>query len=206
MIQKILKIFLWLIVIIFTINFFVVRSTKPFLYDSTESVPINRVGLVFGTARTNNGLPNIFFTRRITAAADLYTAGKIEKILVSGDNGTESYNEPQDMKEVLIEKGVPEEDIILDYAGFSTLDSVIRAKEVFGQTSYTVISQTFQNERAVFIGRHHDIEIIGYNTTEIPFRVAPRVYIREYAARVKLLLDIYILRREPKFLGDPITI
>lgn len=206
MIQKILKIFLWLVVIIYAINFFVVRSTKQFLYDSTESIPTNRVGLVFGTARTNNGLPNIFFTRRITAAADLYTAGKIEKILVSGDNGTESYNEPQDMKEALIEKGIPEEDIILDYAGFSTLDSVVRAKEVFGQTSYTVISQTFQNERAVFIGRHHDIKIIGYNTKEIPFRVAPRVYIREYAARVKLLLDIYILRREPKFLGDPITI
>jgi SanA protein len=206
MIKKILKLFLWLIVIIFTINFFVVRSTKPFLYDFIESVPTNRVGLVFGTARTNNGLPNIFFTRRITAAADLYTAGKIEKILVSGDNGTESYNEPQDMREALIEKGVPEEDIILDYAGFSTLDSVIRAKEVFGQTSYTVISQRFQNERTVFIGRHHDIEIIGYNTTEIPFRVAPRVYIREYAARVKLILDLYILRREPKFLGDPIVI
>lgn len=206
MIQKIFKSFFWLIVIIFTINFFVVRSTKPFLYDSTESVPTNRVGLVFGTARTNNGLPNIFFTRRITAAADLYAAEKVEKILVSGDNGTESYNEPQDMKEALIEKGVPEEDIILDYAGFSTLDSVIRAKEVFGQTSYTVISQRFQNERAVFIGRHHDIEIIGYSTTEIPFRVAPRVYIREYAARVKLVLDLYILRREPKFLGDPITI
>ena len=206
MLKKILKLFLWLIVIIFTINSFVVRSTKPFLYDSIESVPTNRVGLVFGTARTNNGLPNIFFTRRITAAADLYAAEKIEKILVSGDNGTESYNEPQDMKEALIEKGVPEEDIILDYAGFSTLDSVIRAKEVFGQTSYTVISQKFQNERAVFIGRHHDIEIIGYNTKEIPFRVAPRVYIREYIARVKLVLDLYILRREPKFLGDPIVI
>mgnify|MGYP000850313298 CR=1 FL=1 len=110
------------------------------------------------------------------------------------------------MKEALMEQGVAEQDIILDYAGFSTLDSVIRAKEVFGQSSYTIISQKFQNERAVFIGRHHDIDIVGYSTTEIPFHIAPRVYIREYAARVKLLLDIYILKREPKFLGDPIII
>jgi SanA protein len=206
MIKKTLKIFLWLIVSIFTINFFVVRSTKPFLYSSTETLPTNKVGLVFGTAKTHNGLPNIFFTTRINAAVEAYNAQKIEKILVSGDNGTTQYNEPQDMKEALMEQGVAEADIILDYAGFSTLDSVIRAKEVFGQSSYTIVSQKFQNERAIFIGRHHDIDMVGYNTAEIPFRVAPRVYIREYAARVKLLLDIYILRREPKFLGDKIEI
>lgn len=206
MIKKILKIFLWLIVIILTINFFVVRSTKPFLYNSVDTLPTNKVGLVFGTAKTHGGLPNIFFTTRINAAVEAYNAQKIEKILVSGDNGTTQYNEPQDMKEALLAQGVAEEDIVLDYAGFSTLDSVVRAKEVFGQSSYTIISQKFQNERAVFIGRHHDIDIIGYNTVEISFRVAPRVYIREYAARVKLLLDIYILRREPKFLGDKIEI
>lgn len=206
MIKKILKLFFLSIIVILIIDFFVVRTAKPHLYNSIESLPVNKVGLVFGTAKTHNGRPNIFFTTRIDAATSAYAQKKIEKILVSGDNRAISYNEPRDMKKALIDKGIPEDDIVLDYAGFSTLDSVIRAKEVFGQSAYTVISQKFQNERAILIGRHHDIEIIGLNTDNIPFKSAPRIYIREYAARIKLLFDVYIINREPKFLGEPIVI
>src|SRR5690606_11301793 len=110
------------------------------------------VALVLGTSRMlADGRPNRYYAFRIEAALALFHAGKCEKIVVSGDNGTVTYNEPEDMKADLIAGGVPEERIVCDYAGFRTLDSVVRFKEVFGQTTGIVVSQRFHNERAIFI-------------------------------------------------------
>lgn len=98
-------------------------------------------------------MPNTYFDNRIRAATDLYKSGKIQYIIVSGDNSTKDYNEPEDMQTALVQQGIPKDKIIPDHAGFRTLDSVIRAKEIFGQTQLVIISQKFHNERAVFLAR-----------------------------------------------------
>ncbi|MGB0177627.1 MAG: SanA/YdcF family protein, partial [Owenweeksia sp.] len=100
----------------------------------------------------------------------------------------------------------PEERIVLDYAGFRTFDSMVRAREVFGQQAFTVISQPFHNERAIFIARKFGIEAYGYNAPDVIGAGGFRTKVREVGARVKMVLDIYVLNTQPKFLGEKIII
>lgn len=184
------------------------NDTEEHLYENVDDIPYNRVGLVLGTnPKVKSGRDNFYFVYRIEACAELYHAKKISKILVSGDNSTKEYDEPECMKQALMAKGVPEEDIVLDYAGFRTLDSIIRAKEIFGQTKLTIISQRFHNERAVYIARWYDIDAIGYNAKEIrnSRSFLKTGYIREGLARVKMFLDLWF-GADPKFLGEKIEI
>ncbi len=173
------------------------------IFSKMDEIPTNDVGLVLGTSsRSKSGNENLFFKYRIEAAAKLYKAGKIKHIIVSGDNHIKYYNEPRDMMNALKAKGVPPEAITLDYAGFRTLDSVIRCKEVFGQNSYTIISQEFQNERAVFLASKSGINAIAFNAEAVSFDYSKVTYLREYLARAKAVLDIYVLKKKPKFLGE----
>ncbi len=176
-------------------------------YSTTKTIPKNRVGLVLGTIKylKNNHL-NYYYKYRIEAAVKLYKSGKIEYILVSGDNSRKSYDEPSEFKNDLIKRGIPENKIFLDYAGFRTFDSIIRSKEIFGQTSITIISQKFHNERALFIADKYDIDAIAYNAKDVSRRYGLKVMLREKFARVKTLLDLYILPTKPKFLGEKIVI
>jgi SanA protein len=152
-----------------------------------------------------NGNINLYYKYRLEAAINLYNAKKITFVVISGDNGTKSYDEPTDFKEDLIKAGIPENKIYLDYAGFRTLDSVVRIKEIFGQTAVTIISQEFHNERAIYLAEHFNIKAIGFNAKDVSGRYGIKVQIREYLARVKVFVDI-IFDIEPKFLGDKITI
>ena len=185
----------------------VVKTTNPYLFQDLTQIPHNKVGLVLGTSkRLSNGSPNQYFYNRIHAAVDLYKSGKIDRIIISGDNSTRYYNEPKDMKEALMEKGIPQKVIYLDYAGFRTFDSVIRCKEIFGQTQVTIVSQKFHNARAIFVARHHQIEAVGYNARDVNKAAGFKTNAREVLARVKLFLDLYITHQQPKFLGDKIEI
>ena len=131
-------------------------------YNSAEEIPYRKVALVLGTnPQTRNGNVNIYFKNRIDASAELYHKNKVSYLLLSGDNRKQDYNEPEAMRDSLIAKDVPEEAIILDYAGFRTLDSVVRAKEVFGQDSITIVSQLFHNERAIYIADQRGINAMG---------------------------------------------
>lgn len=187
-------------------NYKVAQQSKPYIFNSVDNLPHIKVGLVLGTSKlTRGGYKNPYFYYRINAAYELYKSGKIEFILVSGDNGNKSYNEPEDMKQALIDLGIPEKVIVLDFAGFRTLDSVVRAKKVFGQGSFIVISQQFHNERAVYIARSKGIEAYGYNAQDVAKNFSLRVRIREYFARAKVFLDL-IFGVSPKFLGDEIEI
>lgn len=190
------------------LNFYYISYTaQDYLYDSTDTIPFNEVGIVLGTSiKTTQGTPNLFFTYRIDAATELYKTNKINYIIVSGDNSTLKYNEPEFMKKALIDKGIPSEKIITDYAGFSTLDSILRAKKVFGQKKYTIISQEFHNQRAVFIGLKNNLEVIGFNAQGVSFKQNQRTYIREVFARLKASSEVLFLKKQPKFLGDPIQI
>jgi SanA protein len=181
-------------------NFWVEKNAKGRTYSDVEDVPYNPTGLVLGTSKkVRGGNVNLFFQYRMQAAVDLFKAGKIKFIIVSGDNSLMEYNETRDMKKALVEMGIPEEKIVEDFAGFSTLDSVLRAKEVFGQDSITVISQEFHNERAVFIAKNHDIYALGFNAKNVPQRYGTVTLTREYFARVKAMLDVYVLGSMPKF-------
>jgi SanA protein len=124
-------------------------------------------------------------------------------VIVSGDNSTQYYDEASAMKKALVENGVPDSVITLDYAGFRTLDSVVRCKWVFGQSDIILVSQEFQNERALFIAEHFGINAVGFNAQDVPEGYGLKTSIREYFARVKAVLDIYVLKTQPKFPGPP---
>ncbi|MDX2004005.1 MAG: ElyC/SanA/YdcF family protein [Meiothermus sp.] len=192
---------------VWLVNAWVDRVARPWVFNDLEQLPTNRVGLVLGTAPTlEDGRRNLFFVYRMQAAAELYTAGKVEYLLVSGDNSTKTYDEPTAMRDALVALGVPKDRIYLDYAGFRTLDSVVRAEAVFKEQNFTVISQRFHNERAVFIARERGLGAVGYNARDVSAAVAPQVQFREYFARVQMVLDLFLLNTRPKFYGEPIRI
>ena len=192
-----------LVVLIVCSNYHIISGTTDHIYHSIDSVPQNRVGLVLGTSRyLRSGGSNPYFRYRINAATQLYRAGKIKYLIVSGDNSLHSYNEPQLMKEALEERGVPGNRIFADYAGFRTLDSVVRSKEVFGQEKLTIITQEFHGRRAVFIGRHKGIEAVAFAAGSVSTEYGFKVLVREVFARVKAVLDIYVFNTQPRFLGE----
>ncbi len=208
------RLFKWLLISlgivllsIISSNYWIISSTKTQLYTDITKIPSRKVGLVLGASKqTTRGTANLYFTFRIQAAYQLFKAHKVQYLLVSGDNHIKGYDEPSDMRDALLALGVPDSCIVLDYAGFRTLDSVVRCDEVFGEDSITIISQEFHNQRAVFIANKKHISAIAFNVQEVNKNYSFRTRIREYFARVKCLLDIYVLGTSPKFLGDKIKI
>lgn len=165
-----------------------------------------KIGLLLGTSKMlANGNENQYYRHRIAAAVELFKSKKIEFILISGDNSSENYNEPQMMKDDLLKLGIPESKIILDYAGFRTLDSVARCSLVFGEKNVIVISQQFHNERAIYLAKRYDIHMQGYNAKDVDKYFGLKTAIREKFARVKLMLDL-LFGKEPKYLGKRIVI
>ncbi|WP_223266440.1 SanA/YdcF family protein [Gelidibacter gilvus] len=187
-------------------NYWIIYQAKDDVYSKVNDLPKNKVGLLLGTSkyRVQGGI-NLYYAYRIDAAVALFNAGKIDYILVSGDNETEYYDEPTTFKNDLIKRGIPEDRIVLDFAGFRTLDSVLRAKEVFGQESFTIISQKFHNERAVYLAKHFNINAIAFNARDVTNRYGLKTRAREYFARVKASIDV-LFNVQPKFLGEKIQI
>lgn len=187
-------------------NYWYSIKAKDRIYTKVGDVPKNKVGLLLGTSKyVAKGGINRYYAYRIDAAVALYQAGKVDYILVSGDNGSPNYDEPTTFKNDLIKRGIPEDKIILDFAGFRTLDSVVRAKEIFGQPSFTIISQRFHNERAIFLAKYFDIDAVAFNAKDVGSRYGFKVKIREYFARAKASIDV-LFNVKPKFLGETIKI
>lgn len=196
-----------LVLVIWGVHSYTSKSTSPLNTYVLGELPNTKVALVLGTSEyLVGGGKNLYFTYRIEAAYQLYEAGKCTYFLVSGDNSNKNYNEPKRMRDALIEKGIPNEHIILDYAGFRTLDSVVRAKKVFGQDSILVVSQRFHNERAIYLAKHNKLYAFGYNAKDVKDYAGFKTHVREYLARVKMMLDLYILQTEPKFLGEKVEV
>lgn len=188
-------------------NIWVVQTANTRLYDKIEDVPFNNVALLLGTSKYNKtGNTNLFFKYRIEAVTALFHTGKIKHILVSGDNKEISYNEPRDMRKALIANQIPDSCITLDFAGFRTLDSVVRCKKVFGQNKVTIVSQRFHLERALFIARKYNMDAIGFIAEDAPHQYGFYTYFREYLAKFLAVIDLYIINSSPKFLGEPIEI
>lgn len=209
-IKNIFKFFLLLfvagIIFIAWANYSIKKDSENFISYSIQDIPETKTALLLGTSKNlNNGSPNAYFHNRIKATADLYKSGKIQYIIVSGDNSTKDYNEPEDMQLALMKYGIPQDHIFLDFAGFRTLDSVVRAKEIFGQQKIVIISQKFHNERAVFLAKQNRIEAFGYNAEDVNKYAGLKTNMREYLAKAKAYLDL-ILGVEPKFGGEKILI
>lgn len=194
------------VAIVIYANVTAIWSSRGRLFDEAGAMPVAPVGLVFGTTDRVGAGENLYFRYRMEAAEELWKAGKIGIIIVSGDNRSRYYNEPQKMKRALISRGVPKDRIVCDYAGLRTLDSVIRAKEVFGADPVVFISQRFQNERALYLAQAHGINAIGYNARDVGAQAGARTRAREVGARVKMWLDVHFLNTRPRHLGEKITL
>ena len=187
-------------------NYQIISNARNKTFSDVTKIKKNKVGLVLGTAKTlKDGKINLYFQYRIDATVELFKNGKIDFVLISGDNGNKNYDEPTDFKNELIKRGIPENRIYLDYAGFRTLDSVVRAKKIFGQNSITIISQKFHNERAIYLAEHFGIRAVGFNAKDITSKYGIKTKIREYFARTKVFLDI-LFGVQPKFLGKKVEI
>lgn len=187
--------------------YWVERYAGPYVSSSPENLPRAKVALVLGTSKyTGKGRQNIYYTHRIRGAVQLYRTGKVQYILVSGDNSTPHYNEPQRMERDLLAAGIPKDRIVKDYAGFRTFDSMLRAKEIFGLDTVIVVSQNFHVRRAVYIGRHYGMHPYGYAVPGPPEGAkAFKMFLRELLARMRAKIDI-LTGNKPKFLGPKIPI
>ena len=196
-----------LIAVVAACNIWVLSSCSGRLYDNAETVPHKRVAVMLGTnPKTKTGKMNYFYKHRIDAAVKLYQNGKIDRILISGDNSSKTYSEPDAMKADLMVAGIPDSAIYLDFAGFSTYDSMVRAKKVFGLSEFMVVSQDFHNKRAVYIARQNGIDAIGFNVQNTLFRKwRIKMELREILARVKAVGEV-VMNKNPHFLGEPIEI
>ncbi|OCG60708.1 vancomycin high temperature exclusion protein [Gilliamella sp. Nev5-1] len=187
------------------LDYWISYKTAPYIYHDENKLPYRAIGVVLGTAKyVRGGGINGFYRNRIDGAIDLYWQNKVDYLLLSGDNALLSYNEPITMKKDLIKAGIPSDSIVLDYAGFRTFDSVVRANKVFDANDFTIITQEFHCERAIFIALAHNIQAQCF---AVPAPASMKlVRIREMFARVSAFIDLYILNKEPKYLGPVIPI
>lgn len=189
-------------------NVLVAGCASGKVFDRVEKIPHRKVGLLLGTAPvTPWGTKNLYFTYRIDAAVKLFHAKKVDYFIVSGDNHSTDYDEPTCMRDSLVACGVPDERIISDYVGFRTLDLEVRCKAIFGQDSVTVISQSFHNERAIYLAGHNQIDAIAFNAQDVTsvWTTWLRGHSRELLARVKIFIDL-IIGKQPRFWGEKVKI
>jgi SanA protein len=184
-----------------------INNYKKYTYDNLENINPVYCSLVLGTSKKlKNGRQNLYYTHRVSAASRLYLSGKCKKIIVSGDNRKKDYNEALDMKNDIIQLGVKESDIICDYAGLRTLDSVIRFRDIFNQHQGIVVSQEFHNNRAIYIARSNGIELYGYNANDVDMYNGFKTRIREILSKFICVLDVEIFKTKPKFLGAKVPV
>lgn len=180
-------------------------ASRGRLFTDVQTLPAAKVGLVFGTSDKVGNRENLYFRYRIDAAVEVWKAGKVETIIVSGDNRDQFYNEPEKMKQALIARGVPKDRIVCDFAGLRTLDSVVRSKKVFGADRVLFISQRFQNERAIYLAKANGIDAYGYGARDVRSEGSWKVQLREIGARVKMWLDVRFLGTRPRHLGEKVA-
>ena len=195
-----LILFIGLLFIVSTImlcHYIVVWNANGKIYTKIEDIPASDIGLLLGTPPQTRygGMSNSFFNYRIDAAEALYKAGKIGYLLISGDdNSLNGLNEVQCVKDSLIIRGIPASVIFLDGKGLRTFDSVVRTSTLFGVKSFTVISQKFHNERAIYLAEHLNLDIEkvqAFNAKSPISNLSILTYLREYLARVKMFMDIF---------------
>jgi SanA protein len=196
------------VVFVYVVDRYMNYTAQDYIYTDVKKIPHKKAALLLGTAKyVAKGKKNYFYVYRIRAAVALWKAGKVDAILVSGDNATKYYNETKRMEDDLIKAGIPRKYIATDYAGFRTLDSILRAEVVFDLKDYIIISQKFHLERALYIAKSKGQKVIGFAAKDIPgTKAARKMAYREYLARMKAFLDVTILQTEPRFYGKKVKV
>ena len=190
------------VIIIGGLRLAMLKITEGNIY-TLETVPSKRAVLVPGAGLNYQGVPSAALRDRLDAAIWLYDQGKVEKLLLTGDNSEVKYNEPGAMRTYALEQGIPDEDLVLDFAGRRTYDSCVRAHEIFGLDEVIVVTQAYHLPRAVFLCEHAEIDTVGAPVQQsryIPSRYA-FWHIREMLATVMAWLDVYLIHPTP-ILGD----
>lgn len=187
----------------FGVQIYVGQSAKDYILSDMSEVPESDAIMILGALVFNNGEPSLVLSDRLDCGYELYSRGKAEKILVSGDHGQNDYDEVNAMKDYLMKKGVPREDIFMDHAGFNTYDSMYRAKEIFGIKSLLICTQDFHISRSVYIARNLGIDAYGYPCEDAGIYTLQKL--RESVSNVKAVADITV-KRKPKYLGEAIPI
>ncbi len=185
--------------------FFILHAfsqNQEYIVDTVEDIQPAPVALVFGAGLKRDGTPSDALKDRVLTAVELYQAKKVQKLLMSGDNSIQSYDEVTAMKELAIEYGVLAEDIVLDYAGFDTYDSCYRAEAIFGVTNTIAVSQEFHLPRILFTCEHRGITTQGLIADKRIYRDTTRLKIRERLAQIKAWIEVVITQPEPRFLGE----
>ena len=185
-----------------------VDEAKPYIYADVQKIPAKKAALVLGCSKyLKSGRLNYFYKYRIESAVKLFKGGKVKAIIVSGDNGNKNYDEPTLMHDDLVKAGIPSKYIQLDYAGFRTLDSIVRAKAIFDLEDYIIVSQRFHLERAIYIAHAKEQKVLGFVAKDFKNTVwAKRMGHRELLARVKAVLDVHVFGVEPKFYGERVEV
>ncbi len=216
--KMLLKFIKWIIFLILfgTLSYYLivynynrmVKEAKPYIYKNLQNIPAKKAALVLGCSKyLKSGRKNYFYKYRIEATVKLFKAGKVKAIVVSGDNGNKSYDEPTQMHDDLVKAGIPSKYIQLDYAGFRTLDSIVRAKAIFDLEDYVIVSQRFHLERAIYIAGVKGQKVVGFVAKSFPNTIwEKRMRRRELLARVKAVLDVNIFGVEPKFYGEKVKV
>ena len=206
--KKYLKIILYLavfgVIVILSVNYYVTSTTRKHIYNSIRRFPKNDVGIVFG-AGINGDQPSKYLKDRLDAGILLWKAKRINKILLSGDNGRIEYDELTVMKNYCFRHGVDTAKIFIDYAGFDTYSTMYRAKHIFKIKRATLISQKYHLSRAIYIGQNIGIKSVGYSANKGDYKGYGYVTFREYISVFKSFIDV-LRNREPHFLGNPIDI
>ncbi|TVZ51012.1 vancomycin high temperature exclusion protein [Dokdonia sp. Hel_I_53] len=187
------------------LSWYIQSSTKDQISNKIDEIPSVYTVIVLGASVRANGNLSTMLEDRVESALQLYNNGKVERFLLSGDNGTKSYNEPQAMKEYLMQQGVPEDIIFLDYAGFDTYDSMYRASSVFNVKNAVVVTQEFHLPRAIYIANKLNLNYYGLIGDKRAYQQEDRNKKRELLANVKAFLELTI-GKEPKYLGAHIPI
>jgi SanA protein len=178
--------------VVLACNLWIVLSTRGQVYDSVAGIEARAVGVVLGTSKkTGPDTPNMHFENRMAAAASLYLEGKADTLLVSGYRDSQYYDETRDMIAKLRELGVPESALLADDRGLRTLDSVARAKTVFGFDRLVIVSDDFHVNRALFIANRYRVDAIALRSEPVGYSDSRKVRLREYLARVKAVIDLY---------------
>lgn len=194
------------LVVLTVLNVLMVRHYAAFIATQPAQLQTSDTGLVLGTSSWSlNGKPSEHFAGRMDAAASLFHAGKVRRLLLSGANPTIHYNEPQRMREALQDRGVPDQALVLDYAGRRTLDSVRRARDVFGASKIVIVSQPYHLYRALFLADSDGLHAQGLAADGPPLAERWRTEYREVLARLLAVMDIYILDTKPHFPGHTDT-
>ena len=185
-----------------------VKEAQPYIYSDVRKIPAKKAVLVLGCSKYLRGNRiNYFYKYRIEATVKLFKAGKVKAIVVSGDNGSKYYDEPTQMRDDLVKAGIPSRYIQLDYAGFRTLDSIVRAEAIFDLKDYIIVSQRFHLERAIYIAHAKEQKVLGFVAKGFKNTIwAKRMRRRELLARVKALFDVHVFGVEPKFYGKKVLV